>query len=261
MGRLIGLVANRSDRVLQAIVEERGAVGERPSEEAQAWGVGFYQGGEILHRKRPQRGTDQVKWQDILEGIRSDLVLVHLRQATVGDYRAENTHPFRMRQWLFAHRGTIEGFAAIREGLVEPMPDFLRRNLRGSTDSEHLFHVFLSFLHDRGGLDGPDTDDAVVLSALRSTVSLIDRLTREVGAPQAGLDVLIANGRSMIAMRRGEPLHFVERTLPSEGRGSGPFRYVLAVGSDIEPPPDYRSLADGEVLIVQRDLSTQVHAL
>lgn len=261
MGRLIGLVANRSDRVLQAIVEERGAVGERPSEEAQAWGVGFYQGGEILHRKRPQRGTDQVQWQDILEGIRSDLVLVHLRQATVGDYRAENTHPFRMRQWLFAHQGTIEGFAAIREALVEPMPDFLQRNLRGSTDSEHLFHVFLSFLHDRGGLDTPDTDDATVLSALRSTVSLIDRLTHEVGAPQAGLDVMIANGRSMIAMRRGAPLHFVERTLSGESRGSGPFRYVLAVGSDATPPPDYRSLADGEVLIVQRDLSTRVHAL
>jgi predicted glutamine amidotransferase len=260
MGRLIGLMANRTDRVLDALVEERGAVGETPGNEAQAWGVGFYQGGEILHRKRPQ-GGDGAQWSDIVGGIRSDVVLVHLRRATVGDYRAENTHPFRMRQWLFAHRGTVHGFDAIRDALLEPMPDFLRRNLRGTTDSEHVFHAFLSFLHDRDGLDAPDVDDAVVLAALSSTISLIDRLTAEIGAPPAGLGMLLTNGRTMFAVRRGEPVHFVERALPSEGRGSGPFRYVLTVGTDTVPPPDYRALADGQALVIQRDLATSIDAL
>lgn len=261
MGRLIGLMANRSDRILEAITEERAAVGETPTDDAQAWGVGFYQGGEILHRKRPQRGGDVVQWKDIVGGIRSDTVLVHLRNATVGDYRAENTHPFRMRQWLFAHRGTVEGFSAIQDALLEPMPDFLRRNIRGSTDSEHVFHAFLSFLHDRDGLDAPEVDDAVVLAALRSTLSLIDRLTSEIGAPSAGLGMIISNGRSMYVVRRGEPVHFVERTLPGEGRSSASFRYAMAVGTDAPRPPDYRSLADAEALIIDRDLVARTHKL
>lgn len=261
MGRLIGFMANRSDRILEAILEERAAVGETPTEDAQAWGVGFYQGGEILHRKRPQRGADPVRWQDIVGGIRSDAVLVHLRRATVGDYRGENTHPFRMRQWLFAHRGTVHGFAAMQDALLEPMPDFLRRNIRGSTDSEHVFHAFLSFLHDRDGLDAPDVDDSVVLAALRSTLSLIDRLASEIGAPKAGLGMIISNGRSMYVVRRGEPVHFVERTLPGEARSSAPFRYVLAVGTDTPRPPDYRSLEDSEALVVDRDLVARTHKL
>lgn len=260
MGRLIGLMANRTDRVLDALHEERAAVGPEPGSDAQAWGAGFYQGGEILHRKRPQ-GGDGAKWADIVGGIRSDVVLVHLRTATVGDYRAENTHPFRMRQWLFAHRGTVHGFDAIRDALVEPMPDFLRRNVRGTTDSEHVFHAFLSFLHDRDGLDAIEVDDGVVLAALSSTISLIDRLTSEVGAPPAELGMLLTNGRTMFAVRRGAPVAYVERALPSEGRGSGPFRYVLVTGSDTPPPPDYRALADGHALVIQRDLTTSSDAL
>lgn len=261
MGRFIGYMANRSDRLLSAIQEERAAVGEVPSEDAQAWGVGFYQGGEILHRKRPQLGNDAAQWSDLLSGIRSDTVLVHLRQATVGDYRSENTHPFRMRQWLFAHRGTVHGFSAIQDALLAPMPDFLRRNIRGTTDSEHVFHAFLSFLHDRDGLDTSDVDDAVVLAALRSTISLVDQLTREVGAPEADLGMLVSNGRALYVVRRGEPIHFVERSLPGETRSSPPFRYVMAVGTNVPRPPDYRSLQSGEALVVSRDLLATVHRL
>lgn len=261
MGRLIGYMANRSDRVLAAITEERAAVGDLPSDGVQACGVGFYQGGEILHRKRPKLGGDRVQWTDLLGGIRSDVVLVHLRQATVGDYRSENTHPFRMRQWLFAHRGTVHGFSAIQDALLAPMPDFLRRNIRGTTDSEHVFHAFLSFLHDRDGLDGADVDDGIVLAALRSTIALVDQLTREVGAPEASLGLLVSNGRSLFVVRRGEPIHFVERSLPGETRSSPPFRYVLAVGTDVPRPPDYRSLGQGEALIANRDLDVRVHKL
>jgi glutamine amidotransferase len=261
MGRLIGYMANRSDRLLAAITEERAATGALPSERAQACGAGFYQSGEILHRKRPRLGSENLRWQDLLDGIRSDTVLIHLREATVGDHRSENTHPFRMRNWLFAHRGTVHGFSAIEDALLAPMPDFLRRNIRGTTDSEHVFHAFLSFLHDRDGLDGSEVDDAVVLASIRSTIALIDRLTGEVGAPAAGLDMMLSNGRSLFVVRRGEPIHHVARTLPGPTRSAPPYRYVLAVGTDLPPPPDYQSLPDAAALIVSRDLELRVETL
>jgi predicted glutamine amidotransferase len=261
MGRLIGYMANRTDRLLTAITEEHAAVGAFPSEGAQACGAGFYQGGEILHRKRPRLGGENLRWEDLLGGIRSDTVLIHLREATVGDHRSENTHPFRMRDWLFAHRGTVHGFSAIQDALLAPMPDFLRRNIRGSTDSEHVFHAFLSFLHDRDGLDGHAVDDAVVLASLRSTIALVDRLTGEVGAPSASLDMMLSNGRSLFVVRRGEPIHHVARTLPGETRSSPPYRYVLAVGADVPPPPDYQTLPQAAALIVSRDLELRVETL
>ncbi len=197
--------------------------------------------------------------------MRSDCVLIHFRHATVGDFRADNTHPFRMRQWLFAHNGTVEGFGAIRERLVEAMPDFLRRNIRGSTDSEHVFHVLLSFLHDGGQLDHPDADDKSVLAAIRSTIALLDRHCAEVGAPEATLSCMLTNGRTLYAVRRDAPLHYVQRAgLPSDGPGgaeAGALRYVLAFSDGESAPPGYESVPSRSVLVVDRNLEVSIHPL
>lgn len=267
MGRLIGYMANRADRLPEALVEEKLAVGEVPTEAADAWGIGFYQGGEVLHKKRPHRGGDRVRWADIAGNVRTDAAIIHLRSATVGDYRAENTHPFRMRQWLFAHVGTIAGFDAIRSALLDPMPDFLRRNVRGTTDSEVFFHSFLSFVDDAGKLDDVDADPKLLLSAARSTLSLVDRLGQEVGAPESTLSFLLTNGRQMLAVRRGLPMSYVEREIAgdarSQGRGPGSaLRYVMVVGGE-EPvvAPQHLPIEQGQALVIDRELRTVLHKL
>ena len=43
-------------------------------------------------------------------------------------------------------------FDSIRDRLVASVPEFLRSSIRGETDAEILFYVFLSFLHDAGRL-------------------------------------------------------------------------------------------------------------
>ena len=53
MGRLIGYMANRADRLPEALAEEKLAVGEVPAEAADAWGIGFYQGGRFSTRSAP----------------------------------------------------------------------------------------------------------------------------------------------------------------------------------------------------------------
>jgi len=262
MARLLAYVANRTDRLTDALREEHVAVGEHPSDEAAAWGIGFYQSGEVLHKKRPYRGGDPVTWQEIVGNVKSDCAVLHLRSATVGDYRAENTHPFRMRQWLFAHHGTVHGFEAVRERLAEALPDFLRRNVRGTTDSELVFHTFLSFLHDGGLLDAPDVDAKSLASAIRSTLPLVDRLVAEIGAPGAERDLVISNGRTTAVVARGAPVHYIERSVATEARGpSGAgYRYVLAMANGAAPP-DYREIPRGSVLLIERDLTTRLMAL
>ncbi len=267
MGRLIGYMANRADRLPQALAEEKLAVGESPTEAADAWGIGFYQGGEVLHKKRPHRGGDRVQWSDIAGNVRTDAAVIHLRNATVGDYRAENTHPFRMRQWLFAHVGTVAGFDAMKSGLLDPMPDFLRRNVRGTTDSEVVFHSLLSFLDDAGKLDDVDAEQKTLLGAARSTLSLVDRLGQEIGAPESTLSFLLTNGRQMLAVRRGLPMSFVERELLGDARthGRGPassLRYVMVVGGDGPvTAPEHRPLEQGQALVIDHDLNATLHKL
>ncbi len=201
MARLIGFMANRTDLLADVLAQEASVT--HPPAGADAWGMGFYQGGEVLHKKRPLRDGERPDWGELVRGVRTDCALLHVRKATVGGFRVDNTHPFRMRRWLFAHNGTIPGFERLQRRFLEAMPDFIRRNVRGETDSEHFFHVLLAMLHDVGQLDVLEPDVEAVLSALRATVSTVDRWVEEIGEQPASLDAMLTNGQLLLALRRG----------------------------------------------------------
>ena len=66
--------------------------------------------------------------------------------------------------------------------MLESTPAFLRRNIRGRSPSEHLFHLFLAFLHDAGILDQPTPTPAAVHVALRNSLAFVDRLLVQRGS-------------------------------------------------------------------------------
>ncbi|MFK7997954.1 MAG: class II glutamine amidotransferase [Polyangiales bacterium] len=270
MARLMGIMANRRDRIAAVAHQERDALASElqdSSTTVSGIGIGFYQGDEVLHKKQPRRDSEPIAWRTFLEGVKTDCAVMHARRPTVGDFRSENTHPFRYRRWLFAHTGTLERFDAIRDGLRNAVHDFLLRNVRGQTDSELLFHVILSFLHDAGRLDDRGvTGDDVVL-AMRAAVSLVDRLSAEIGAPTPDYNILLTNGRLLGAMSRGARLHYVERVgLHDPPTGLDPvpvgdprvLRYVFFASGD-EAPAGFATVKDGSTLVVDRDIVLHVH--
>jgi len=268
MGYLLTCMTNRAELLGDAIAGEKASLVAPPIDSADGYGVGFYQAGEVLHKKRPHPADRPGDWNDVVAGVRAHLAIAQVRQATDGDRRADNTHPFRMRQWLFAHAGKLAGFEAIRTRLAESLPDFLRRNIRGDTDSEYLFHLLLSFIHDAGQLDATDGSDAAVVGALRSTTTLVDRLASEVGAQPGCLNLALTNGRQIFVMRRGTPVVYVERERAPLAGDNGPprsadtYRYVISASAhDERAPTDYHTLADSSVLVVDRDLRVNHHSL
>jgi predicted glutamine amidotransferase len=269
MGHIIACMINRADLLAEAVRQEQDALGTPPPVQHDGWGVGFYQADEVLHKKHPQPDDNELAWSTIMRGIRSHVAIAHVRDASVGPRRADNNHPFRMRQWLFAHAGMVEGFSAIQARLLESMPDFLRRNIRGDTDSEHVFHVFLSFLHDAGQLDSVDVSDQAVLAALRSTLALVDQLVNEIGAPRSNLNLVLTNGRQLYALRHGTPMVIVERDrlsvpeLVEQGKSNrppDPVRYVLIASAE-QATNGYRELPESQLITVDRDLHVTQYSL
>ncbi|WP_437500771.1 class II glutamine amidotransferase [Sorangium sp. So ce1099] len=191
------------------------------------WGVGFYQGGEILLKRRPIDDRPEISLGDMTKDVRADILVAHVRAATVGSLRTENTHPFRYRQWLFAHTGTVEGFARLRSQLSDSLPQFLARDVRGETDSELLFHLFLSFLHDSNQLDRPTVDAASARAALRSSIALVDRLCAEEGAGPSAMNIVVTNPEYLLVAHGGTPMAYriyqgnddMERLLSDGGLG------------------------------------------
>ena len=211
MARLVGFIGNRPDLGARVIeLEGRGLsvhVGGDPKTRAAAtppgWGIGFYQAGEILLKRRPIDDRAEISLVDLTRDVRADTLVAHVRLATVGAPRTENTHPFRYRHWLFANTGTVESFGRLRGRLAEQLPAFLHRDVRGETDSELIFHLFLSFLHDAGELDRPAVEPRAAREALRGAISLVDGLCAEEGAPPTALNILVSNPEYLLAVHAG----------------------------------------------------------
>ncbi|MCA9586780.1 MAG: class II glutamine amidotransferase [Myxococcales bacterium] len=203
MARLFGLIGNRSDLAGRVLAHESDALIARSGGAQLGWGMGFYQGGEVLMRRRPIDDSPAVDIAKAAADVRADLLVGQVRSATVGGLRTENTHPFRYRQWLFAQTGTLAAFDVVRERLVASVPEFLRSSIRGETDAEILFYVFLSFLHDAGRLNDVVVEPAHVREAIRSSVAVANGMAAEVGADAAQINVIISNGEFLVALHCG----------------------------------------------------------
>ena len=204
MARLFGIIGNRPDLAARILAFEADALRARSSGPPFGWGLGFYQGGEVLIRRRPIDERQELDVAKLVADVRADLVIGHVRHATVGSLRTENTHPFRYRQWLFAQTGTVLDFQQIRERLVTSIPDFLRGGIRGETDAEVVFNVFLSFLHDAGRLNDGLVEAPLILDAIRSSLAVVDGMTAEVGALACKLNMMVSNGDSLVAVHRSD---------------------------------------------------------
>jgi glutamine amidotransferase len=204
MARLFGIIGNRPDLTARVLAYESGALKASCKGGPLGWGLGFYQGDEVLMRRRPIDEREELDVAKLAADVRADLILGHVRHATVGALRTENTHPFRYRQWLFAQTGTVPAFDQVRERLVASVPDFLRGDIRGETDAEVVFHVFLSFLHDAGRLGDGSFDGNLVREALRSCLAVVDGMTAEVGGQAAELNLMVASGDQLVAVHRSE---------------------------------------------------------
>jgi glutamine amidotransferase len=278
MARLFGIIGNRPDLAARILAFEAEALRARSKGPPLGWGLGFYQGGEVLMRRRPIDERQDIDVAKLAGDVRADLVVGHVRHATVGALRTENTHPFRYRQWLFAQTGTVSEFEQVRERLVASVPDFLRSGIRGETDAEVVFHVFLSFLHDAGRLNDGLVEEAAVREALRSSLAVVDGMTAEVGAPAARLNLMVSNGDHLIAVHRSDAAMRLRvltgktdadavigddpqlrRKIPELSRT----HFTLAVSDFDDTPPNgrWKPVGDCAIVTMSRDEDPRIEAL
>lgn len=261
MARLVGYMANRGDALARVLEYESADVHFAIAPGTSGWGVGFYQGSEVLYRRRPRWNEGEFSWSAITGDIHTDCAILHVRCPTVGDLKVENTHPFRLRNWLFAHDGTLENFAEAEEGLRASIPDFLRRNIRGQTDSEVFFHIVMAALHNRVNIDHIDIPPHEVVASLYEAHDVL----REHGiGSDSGLNATLTNGRFMVAYCAGGAMGYLERkrqesVMPGNAkrRPEEMLRYVLIASGD-GAAEGFARLQDRQALIVHRSLNVEL---
>ncbi len=139
----------------------------RSGENPDGWGIGFYVNGKAEIFKEPVPAYESDIARKIENGIievRSKLIIAHIRDASVGSRKMENTHPFLRqlfgREWIFAHNGTV--------GKRDPPRGiFLQRTgkfkAEGETDSERAFCYMMNKISEKSQFS--EIRDAVKESA------------------------------------------------------------------------------------------------
>jgi predicted glutamine amidotransferase len=137
------------------------------------FGLGWYRDGNDGTPARYRSVTpawSDANLRDLASHVESPLFLAHIRATTGTPVQQTNCHPFRHGRWLFVHNGVINGFQAMRRDLLYAVDSSLFDGVAGSTDSEALFYLALTF-----GLE----DDP--LGAVEQAVGFVEATAREHG--------------------------------------------------------------------------------
>src|SRR5215213_9524173 len=112
------------------------------------FGIGWYGSGDERKPGRCRSVTpawSDANLRDLAGHIETPLFLAHIRATTGTPVQQTNCHPFRHGRWLFVHNGAINGFDLMRRDLLLAVEPSLFDGIAGSTDSEALFYLALTF--------------------------------------------------------------------------------------------------------------------
>jgi glutamine amidotransferase len=110
------------------------------------FGVGWYEDAETprLYRSTHPAWNDR-NLRELAAGISSSLFFAHIRASTGTAIQETNTHPFRYGRWLWMHNGLVREFSRLKRELVLAVDDSLYASIDGTTDSETMFYLALTF--------------------------------------------------------------------------------------------------------------------
>jgi len=142
--------------------------------------------------------------QSITRVVASPCVLAHVRAATAGSaVHQANCHPFQHGRYLLMHNGSIGAYPRVRRRLLADLSDEAYNVIRGDTDSEHMFAIFVDELLKHGAPPGDRVDGARQLAERLATT--LARVLAVVGAHGDGapsaLNVAVSDGVHAAASR------------------------------------------------------------
>ncbi len=155
------------------------------------WGVAFYADHDVQIIKEASTASHS-ECMDFIKShhIQSKLIVSHIRRATQGEVKLENTQPFCRelggRMHVFAHNGNLTGIASdknLKHSIFRPV---------GDTDSEYAFCSLMDLLKELWlSEQEPTIDDRVKL------VSDFARIIRRYGSANfiySDSELLFAHG-------------------------------------------------------------------
>lgn len=173
-------------------------------------------------------------WHDIniariSDKIISPNIFVHVRAASPGLLvHQANSHPFQWKNQIFMHNGIISDFKkAMMRAIRQQISDPYYSHLLGTTDSEHIFHLYLSIREEQPSL--------TMAEAMLETIARLNALAEKHGSDLI-LNMALTDGKTTVVTRYTT----IEKSATLYYTQSSPmFPDAIVVASE---PLDYRDV-------------------
>lgn len=205
--------------------------------------------------------------------VRSGCILAHVRAASSGSgVSLENCHPFAAGPYSFMHNGDLGGFQQVRRQLLAQLGEESFRRIRGRTDSEHLFALFLEELGGQEVLADTHELARALEASMRRALELVER---HGGPVESSLNLALSDGRSGVVTRYstrsespGESLYWSSgRQYRCESGAcsmveTGSSGAAVLVGSErLSADPSWAAVPSKHMLLIHPDRTTELRPL
>ncbi len=159
------------------------------------FGVGWYSSdlpdNEPTLFRCPGPAWNDANLRELSHSVCSPLFLAHVRASTGTPVQQTNCHPFRYKRWLWLHNGAIRRFSVVKRDLTLAVDPSLFKYIAGSTDSELMFYLALTF----GLQDEP-------VPAVERMVGFVEAVGHRHGVPYPiQLTIAVADGARVWGFR------------------------------------------------------------
>ena len=168
-----------------------------------AWDAGSHQPEKPFFYGSPSLPVFDRNLKNLAEKVRAACVLAHVRGVAYSaavEISLQNVHPFQFDgvPWALAHNGDLAGMEALKPWLASRIrPQFLA-GIRGTTDSEWIYALFMSQLSDPRATAAEDE----AFQALARTLEILREARAAAGVSvSSSVNLFIANGRQLVALR------------------------------------------------------------
>ena len=145
-------------------------------------------------------------WSDInikrlSKHISSNLIFAHIRaikplsSSIVHEY---NCHPFIHKNFMFMHNGDLKNFLSFKKKIIYDLKDNVFNIIKGNTDSEYVFSIFLNFLSNDKFENGGDIDINEFKTLVLKTINKIESYQSEI---PMSMNFAFTDGKTIICTR------------------------------------------------------------
>lgn len=214
MCRIFAFRSVLQSQVHRSLLDADNALLNKSQFHPNGWGVAHYLHGVPHIIKSTEAAFNDSLFKRISGIVSSQTVLAHIRNATQGDVSSTvNCHPFQYGHWSFIHNGNIENFDQHKPELLKLIPDHLKRFILGTTDSEIIFFILLSYIEQLGDLEKIHHYKKIetqIYEALKKISDIVGPIHNGemFDNKHTFLTFSLTNGKQMFGFHGGQSLYF-----------------------------------------------------